>query len=260
MEVLVFASGSGGNCLLLSGGRVNILIDAGISQRKLTSALARVGLTAGDIGGVFITHEHSDHISGLKAMVNSLNVPIFAPKNVALKLWGMLPGIERLLQVMPVGQAVSIGNLEVTSFRTSHDTEESVGYRVGGEGVFALATDTGCVTDEIKNGLLGADTALIEANHDEELLRYGPYPIYLKRRILSEKGHLSNADCASLAALLAENGTSRIILGHLSKENNRPELAGETVGQALGGRAELYVAPEWGCLRVPVGKLERCLT
>lgn len=259
MEVFVFASGSGGNCLLLTDGGTNILIDAGVSQRRLASALAGVGLTAGDIGGVFITHEHSDHISGLRTMINWLDAPVFAPKNVAFKLWGMLPGIERLLRVMPVGPAVTLGGLEVAAFHTSHDTAESVGYRVSGRGIFALATDTGCVTDEIKNGLLGADTALIEANHDEDLLRGGPYPAYLKRRILSTRGHLSNAGCALLAEELAENGTGRIILGHLSRENNRPELAAETVGRAVAGRAELFVAPVSGCLRVPVEKCERCL-
>ncbi len=128
-----------------------------------------------------------------------------------------------------------------------------------GDGVFAHATDMGHVSEEVLGGLLGADTALIEANHDEEMLRYGPYPVYLKRRILSDRGHLSNVDCASLADRLAASGTRRIILGHLSRENNRPEIALQTVRAALSGRnTELYCAPVSGCLNVPVERGSLC--
>ena len=193
MKVFVFASGSGGNCLLVSSGDTNILIDAGISLRRLSAALAQTGHTMRDIGGVLITHEHSDHISGLKSLVKRGDFPICAPRTVASRLRGMLPELEERLRVIPVGESFPLGSLSVRAFHTSHDTDESVGYRVEGEGVFALATDTGCVTEEIEEGLRGAGTVLIEANHDEEMLRYGPYPVYLKRRILSERGHLSNA-------------------------------------------------------------------
>ena len=129
-------------------------------------------------------------------------------------------------------------------FPTSHDVSESVGWRVAGSSVFALATDTGCVTPELVSALAGAETVLIEANHDPDMLRAGPYPWYLKRRILSERGHLSNDDCAALACRLAESGTRQIVLGHLSRENNSPALAFRTVSAALAGKgAALYVAP-----------------
>ena len=213
-----------------------------------------------DIGGVLITHEHSDHISGLKMLVKHHRVPVYAPRTVAARLRGMLPEIDGCLRVIPVGESVLVGRLFVRAFHTPHDTDESVGYRVEGDGVFALATDMGCVTEEILSGLRGAHTVLIEANHDEEMLRYGRYPVYLKRRILSEHGHLSNDDCALLAQTLAASGTERIILGHLSRENNTPLRALDTVSRALEGcAAELCCAPVSGCLEVPVGESALCL-
>lgn len=259
MKIFVFASGSSGNCLLLSSGDTNILIDAGISMRRVVSALAQTGHTMEDIGGVLITHEHSDHISGLKMLVRHYGVPVYAPRTVANRLCGMLPEIEDCLRVITVGEPFPLGNVNISAFHTPHDTDESVGYRIEGGGIFALATDMGHVTDEVEQALSGADTVLIESNHDEEMLRYGPYPVYLKRRILSDRGHLSNACCALLARRLAEMGTGRIILGHLSRENNRPERALATAKAALEGtQTELYCAPEFGCLEVQVEKHASC--
>jgi phosphoribosyl 1,2-cyclic phosphodiesterase len=257
MKLTVFASGSSGNCLLLSGGGANILIDAGISARRLSALLGESCLSLQDITGVLITHEHSDHISGLGGMLRRLGAPVCAPRTVASRLSGMLPEIDGHLRVIPVGEDFSIARLRIRAFHTPHDTPESVGYRVEGDGVFAIATDMGCVTDEVRENLLGADAVLLEANHDEEMLRFGPYPVYLKRRILSEHGHLSNACCASLARELAENGTGTIILGHLSRENNTPDTAVRAVGEALAGTgAELLCAPAFGRLEVKVK--ERC--
>ncbi len=255
MRVTVLASGSSGNCLLLSEGETHILIDAGISVRRITAGLARAGSSWRELDGVLITHEHPDHISGLKTMLRREPTPVFAPRTVANRLRGMLPGIETLLREIPVGEPFPVGGLRVRAFHTPHDTPESVGYRVEGGAVFAIATDMGCVTEEIWEGLCGADTALIEANHDEQLLRYGPYPAALKLRILSEHGHLSNDNCAALARRLCENGTRRLILGHLSRENNRPALALEAVQSALTGLdAAVCCAPEDGFLTVPVGE------
>ena len=260
MKVSVFASGSSGNCLLLSSGDTHILIDAGISMRRVESALAQTGHTVQDIGGVLITHEHSDHISGLSMLCKYHRLPVDAPNTVANRLRGSFPLLEDCLRIAPVGEDYRVGQLSIRAFHTPHDTDESVGYRIAGDGVFALATDMGCVTEEVRAGLLGADTVLIESNHDEEMLRYGPYPVHLKRRILSDHGHLSNDNCAALARELAESGTSRIILGHLSRENNTPERAMSASRQALVGLgAELYCAPVSGCLQVPVGKAELCL-
>lgn len=260
MKIAVFASGSGGNCMLLSHKDSHILIDAGISMRRVESSLRNIGLTVSDIGGVLITHEHSDHISGLKMLLKHHRISIYAPRTVAARLRGMLPEAEDFLTVLPVGADFKIGHFTVRAFHTPHDTDESVGYRVEGGGSFALATDMGCVTDEVLSGLLGADTILIESNHDINMLCDGPYPVYLKRRILSNRGHLSNTDCAQLLPYLVENGTRRIILGHLSKENNRPGLAMAESGQALiGSTAELFCAPVFGCLELETEENCACL-
>jgi len=254
MKVCVFASGSGGNCLLLRGRKTNILIDAGISMRRTVSALAQAGLTMRDIGGVLITHEHSDHISGLKMLVKHYAVDIYAPRTLANRLRSIIPEADDYIKVIPVETPFTLGGLEICAYRTSHDVDESVCYRVSEDGCFSLATDMGCVTDSVRRCLKGADTVLIESNHDEEMLRYGPYPVYLKRRILSDRGHLSNENCARLAAELVGEGTKRIILGHLSRENNTPELAVKAASQAIyRTEAELYCAPVHGFLEVAVG-------
>ncbi len=254
MHATVFASGSSGNCLLLSEGCTHILIDAGISARRITADLARAGLDWRDIAGVLITHEHSDHISGLKTVLKRTPIPVFAPRTVANRLRGMLPEIEDWLHVIPVGEDFALGALTVRAFHTVHDTDESVGYRVTGGAVFALATDTGVATEEIWEGLRGADAVLLESNHDLERLRLGPYPASLKLRILSERGHLSNDDCAALSRRLCESGTRRLILGHLSRENNSPALALEAARRALEGLpVTVCCAPEDGFLTVPVG-------
>ena len=233
--------------MLLSGGDTHILIDAGLSLKKIETALRQAGFTGQDIGGVLITHEHSDHVSGLAMLAKRYGVPIYAPHTVANRIIGTYPRTEDCMRIIRVGEDFPIGMLKVRCFHTPHDTDESVGYRVECGGVFALATDMGCVTNEVEDNLLGADTVLIESNHDVELLRGGRYPIYLKRRILSDHGHLSNEDCAGLARRLAEHGTRRIILGHLSRENNTPELALAASRRALAGLpVELQCAPVYG--------------
>ena len=251
MKIRVFASGSGGNCLLVSDRDTHILIDAGISARRLRQSLRAAGLDIQEIGGVLITHEHSDHVSGLKTLLRQCAVPLYAPHTVAARLCGFLPEAVDCLRVIRTDAAFTVGGLQIRAFHTPHDTDESVGYRVEGSGVFALATDMGHVTQEVLAGLSGADAVLIESNHDLDMLLGGPYPASLKRRILSERGHLSNADCARLAARLAGSGTRTVILGHLSRENNRPELAlRETESLLEGGAARVFCAPVFGCLEI----------
>lgn len=253
MRVCIFASGSGGNCLLVSDRNTNILIDAGISGRRVDNALAMAGLAADDIGGVFVTHEHSDHVKGLPQLVKKHGVPIFAPRTVAARMLGAMPALEESVSIIPVGESFPFGNIVISAFHTMHDTDESVGYVIEGGGSFGIATDTGCINEEITSALAGVGTVVIESNHDVQMLRDGPYPVYLKKRILSDNGHLSNDDCARFARRLAESGTRQIILGHLSRENNRPAIALETVGAALEGLpVSLYSAPELGFLELEV--------
>ena len=149
MRIHVFASGSSGNCLLLEEGETKLLIDAGISRRRVSAALKALGFELEQICGVLITHEHSDHISGLLNLVKDRELPVYAPHTVATRLLGAMPGLQDHLRIIPVGERFRIGQVEVTAFHTSHDTDESVGYRIEGRGVYAHATDTGCVTAPI---------------------------------------------------------------------------------------------------------------
>jgi len=251
MILSVFASGSTGNCALLSEGDTHLLLDDGISLKKLRAALALRGLTPEALSGVLITHEHKDHISGLPMLCKHCGVPLFAPRTVANHIRWSVAGVDGYIREITPGEAFCVGAVTATAFETCHDSDQSVGYRVEGSVRFALCTDTGCVTDEMLSALCGCEAAIIEANHDIDMLRAGPYPYYLKRRILSPRGHLSNEDSASLCCTLAESGLRTLVLGHLSRENNLPSLAKRTVEAALqqcGQEVALHIAPEWGHL------------
>lgn len=254
MHISTFASGSAGNCAILSYAGTHILIDAGISMRKIRAGLSTLSIAPDDISGILITHEHSDHISGLAMMTKYYKMPVYASAAVARGLTVRVPGIEGRLREIKPGNSYRLGLLDFSAFRTPHDTPESVGYRVSAEGmVFGCCTDLGHVTDEVIDGLSGVDVAMIEANHDVQMLKNGPYPYFLKRRILSDSGHLSNESCGDLAALLASRGTGCIVLGHLSQENNNPHLARLAVETALekggftpGEDIRVQVAPAAG--------------
>ena len=233
MKITTFASGSSGNCALIEDGSIRFLIDAGISLRRIKTALSAHGLFWDDLRGVFITHEHSDHIAAIPMLVKYTSLPIFAPRSTANYLRRTVVGIEdRLCEISPF-ESFSLGEVRITPFPTPHDTPGSVGYRIDGGVSFGFCTDTGHVSEAMLRYLPGCAAAVIEANHDPELLRAGPYPLPLKRRILSENGHLSNGDCALFACRLAESGAKHIVLGHLSRENNRPDLAFHAVRGAL---------------------------
>lgn len=254
MKICTLASSSSGNCTLVSYGNTHLLIDAGISLRRITASLKHFDLSPDELSGVLITHEHSDHINGVKMLVKYHRTPVFAPFRVAEALCRIVPEMTHSLTCFQAGTAFDLGELSVRSFLTPHDTPESVGYRFEtGRSSLVFVTDLGRVTQTVLEAAAGADLAVIEANHDVDMLKNGMYPPYLKRRILSERGHLSNEDSGKLALTLASQGTKRIVLAHLSKENNTPHLAFETVGSALrrmgavvGGDVELDTAPADG--------------
>lgn len=264
MRLITFASGSLGNCALVTGSGGHLLIDAGISTRRIRQELRELGLELSDLSGILITHDHQDHIQGLQTFVKGCAVPVYAPRTVAGCLRRSIAGVEPSLRVLAVGEEQELSGFAVRPFRTPHDTEESVGYRItGDDGSLGYATDTGAITDELLEGLAGVETAVIEANHDLEMLRQGPYPASLKRRILSDRGHLSNESCGRLAAELAGMGTRRLVLAHLSRENNTPTLARRTVEKVLasvGRTASLAVAPAAGALCLEwTGECAACL-
>ena len=232
--VHTLASGSSGNALLLSFGSTHILLDAGISCRRIVTSLQSLGLKAPDISGIFITHTHTDHIAGLQTLLKKCPAPIYATPGAMGSLLSKVPGTTERACSLPVMEPLRIGAVSITSFPTSHDAPGSCGYRIDtADGSIGLLTDSGFVTEAAADILPGVDLAFLEANHDVEALCSGPYPYYLKERILGQTGHLCNEDAGRFAVVLAEAGASEIVLAHLSRENNTPAMALRAVSTAL---------------------------
>ena len=242
-----FASGSSGNAALLSHGDTHILIDMGISCRRVSQSLAALGLSFRDLTAVCITHEHADHISGLDTFVKKNRTPILCSAGTARQLSYRIAGIEALLRPLSSHAPLDVGSLRMTSFSISHDVSDGSGFRFDCcDGSVGIITDTGYITEEAHAALLGSDLLLLESNHDVESVRSGPYPYYLKDRILGVCGHLSNDAAAHFACEAAAGGTRQIVLAHLSSENNTPAMALNAVGrrlEAAGYTGELTVAP-----------------
>ncbi len=246
-------SGSKGNSVLIESESSRILIDAGKSARALCSALSGIGKSIDDIDAIFITHEHTDHVSALEVLLKKHPIPVHIVGASAEKLFTRgLRAYESLICVHPPVFTVGAGNIRVTSFPTPHDSEFSVGYRIEiGESIIGYATDIGYITEEVRNSLSGCESIVIEANHDEEMLMNGPYPYDLKIRIRSKRGHLSNKECALLASELCFIGTKNILLAHLSEENNEPSLAYDEVWSAIGDEnVNLKIASQYEPVRL----------
>ena len=245
--IRTFASGSSGNAALFSSGETHLLIDMGISCRRICQSLAALGLTPNDLTGVFITHEHTDHIGGLATYIKKYRTPIYAAPAVSRQLSYRLAGIEPLLRPVGLGESVSFGEVEMDILPTSHDCRDSAAchFRTP-SGRVGYLTDTGYIPEETGERILGADILVLESNHDVDMLRSGPYPFPLKKRILGPQGHLSNDDAAAYAAASVRAGTRMVLLAHLSDENNTPRRALDTVGRALaetGENVQLAAAP-----------------
>ena len=235
LRVATLASGSSGNCAVVSDGRVHILIDAGISTRRISQGLKALGVELRHISGVLITHEHTDHVAALPVLCRQMNAPLYTAEGTASELCGRWDGLVERFRVFAPGQRFAVDGLEVGTFATSHDCACPVGFFVtDGSRKLALCTDTGVITPEAREGVRGAHTLIGEFNYDPEMLRTGPYPLHLKERIRGDRGHLSNEMGGELAAWAAEPGTRRVVLAHLSQENNLPRLALEAAGRALG--------------------------
>lgn len=253
-RIYPICSSSSGNCTFIGTKGHGILIDDGCSFSALKGALSMIDTEIHDIEAIFITHEHIDHIKGLSVLTKHTNIPIFASEGTIAQLKSNaknpLPENVRLFDIFKEGYKSA--EFEVSAFHTPHDTPESVGYRINYNGLnIAVCTDIGTVTEEIERNLLGCEAVLLESNYDVDMLRRNPnYSPMLKRRIASECGHLSNDDAAKFAERLIRNGTTRLILGHLSRENNTPNTAYsctcsylQKCGMKLGSDFTLDIAP-----------------
>lgn len=228
-------SGSKGNCIAIGGADGFVLIDAGVSARRISEALRARDLDVGRLRGIFVTHEHSDHVGGVRVLASKYKLPVFSNRATLARLEkdGHLAGVGEAL-ICPQEGAELCG-MRIVPFSTSHDSVESCGYVVetaDGRRA-AVATDTGYVTGGMHTALIGCDLVYIESNHDVSMLMNGSYDRWLKQRILSQEGHLSNDACAVEIQHLAAAGSTRFVLGHLSRENNTPEKARSTADAAL---------------------------
>ncbi len=225
-KLIPLFSGSKGNSYYIGSAGGGVLIDAGRSCKQIMTALENNNIDVNKIGGVFITHEHSDHCSGLRVLVKKTGMKVFATEGT---MEALIRGnnLEASADANIIKGSVSIGDMLVEMFHTSHDSSEPCCYKVttADNRKAMIATDLGVMTDELRNAFYGVNALVLESNHDINMLKTGMYPYYLKQRILSDKGHLSNLACAEELPEIIKNGTTRILLGHLSQENNRPSVA-----------------------------------
>ncbi len=247
-------SSSSGNATYIGSGSTGILIDAGVSAKRIRTALQNRDIDPKSIRAIFVTHEHADHIKGIRVLASQLHLPVYATRGTMQGMHeaGALDG-DFPCDFVECGKEIPVGDLCVRAFPTPHDANEPCGYTVTlpDERKVSVATDIGHMTNEVMHGILGSDLVMLESNHDVGMLQNGPYPYFLKRRILSDVGHLCNDACADVAVQLVDHGTTRLFLGHLSTENNMPQLAYQTTyaalqqaGAALGRDYTLKVNPK----------------
>ena len=231
MKFCNLASGSKGNCTIISAGGVNLMIDDGLNIRDLEQRALAANIDLRSLSAILVTHEHSDHVKGLSALVKKYSVPIYCHEKSARYL-----DERAAAYVMSQNMDLpfEIGGLQIKPFRLPHDSEYNLGYKFSdGKKSAAIATDLGFVNESIVDEFAGCELVMLESNHDIDMLRSGSYPFALKQRILGKNGHLSNDECAKTIAELAARGTKRFVLAHLSQDNNTPELAFERTARAL---------------------------
>ena len=233
MRMCPLASGSSGNCIYIGSSNTHLLVDIGVSGKKAEAGLNSIGLTGKDINGILITHEHSDHIQGLGVFSRKYGIPMYATW-ATIEAIGTVKSLgnidSTLFKIVRPDEVFQVGDITVNPMRISHDAADPVAYRFRkGDKNLAVCTDLGCYTDYTSKCLSGMDVLLLEANHDIRMLENGSYPYPLKMRILGEKGHLSNEASGKLLSSVLHDNVRKIYLGHLSLENNYPDLAFESV-------------------------------
>ena len=241
MKLCSIASGSSGNCIYVGSHSTNLLVDAGISAKRIENGLSGIDIKPDTLQGIMITHEHSDHVSGLGILARKYHIPIYATYETAcaitkIKSLGEIP--QELFHFIQPNEAFMINDISIEPFSTSHDASNPVCYTMQSEGhKIGIATDLGKYDDYIVSMLDQSELLLVEANHDVNMLMVGKYPYYLKQRILGDRGHLSNDTSADLISRLIHPRLQHVFLAHLSKENNYEELAYETVCCELNNRS-----------------------
>lgn len=233
MEICSIASGSSGNCIYVGSEKTHVLIDAGISGRRIEAGLNEIGRSTKDLSAILITHEHSDHIASLGMLSRKLGIPVYATKGTldgVMNAKNMGPLDTGLFNVVKAEEEFCIEDLLIKPIKVSHDANEPVAYRINhGNSSVGVCTDLGTYDERIVEGFSGINALLLEANHDVNMLQVGRYPYYLKQRILGDRGHLSNENCGRLLCRLLHDDLKAVYLGHLSHENNLAELAYEAV-------------------------------
>lgn len=227
-------SGSSGNSIFVSGGNAKILIDAGLPGRNIENALKSIGESPTDIDAIFVTHEHIDHTKGVGVLSRRYDIPIYAKEPTWNSMAHSIGKIkEHNIKIMD-SSCICINDMDIINYKIPHDAASPCGYAIHAENKkICIATDLGYFSDEVKDSIEDANVVLLESNHDVEMLKFGPYPYSLKKRILSDIGHLSNEACGKAIVDITNDHHKTIVLGHLSKTNNYPDLAYMTVANIL---------------------------
>ena len=237
MKLSVLASGSSGNCYYIENKDSAVLVDAGISCKQINERLAGLGKTCDKIKGIFITHEHSDHTKGADVFARHYNIPIFATEDTINS--SSLCSNIKLINSIKNNELVKLAGMEIQAFSKSHDASDPVSYTISNGKKISIITDVGKTCSKVIDHVSDSDLLCIESNHDEMMLEQGPYPYYLKKRIKSEKGHLSNIQAALCCLEHSRPKTKQFVLCHLSSTNNTPALAFQTFSTLLKERADL---------------------
>lgn len=231
-------SGSSGNSIFIGTDKAKILIDSGLSGKKITEALISIDEDPADLSAILVSHEHDDHVRGLRVLSKRYNIPVYANEMTWEALDGNIKGIsEKNIKYFKNDKEFEICGLGIKAFSIPHDANDPVGFSFNiGDKKITIATDIGHVTQHVRKSIEGSYLLFLESNHDVKMLQVGEYPWWLKQRILGENGHLSNEAAGEVAADMAEKGTQHFLLGHLSNKNNFPQLAYQTTFNALANR------------------------
>lgn len=231
MDFVNIASGSKGNCTVVSSNNTTLLIDDGINIRTLEERARLSNIDLRNVNALLITHEHCDHIKGIASFVSKYHIPVYCHSE---SRYGLDSKTLAYVQDNDMDLPFEIGDITVKPFRLPHDSNYNLGYRLSdGKKTVTIATDLGCMNDAIFANLEKSDLVMLESNHDIQMLKNGSYPFLLKQRILGKNGHLSNDECADTVLMLSKAGTKHFVLAHLSQDNNTPELAFECTEKTL---------------------------